>query len=188
MILEGSMENWKPVKGYEMFYEVSDKGRIRSLDRVTVFKDGRIRKFYGKILECSTVNNSGYLTIGLHNNGNSKTFLVHRIVAEAFIKNPHLCNEVNHIDQNKLNNSANNLEWCTHRENVNHGDEIERGAKKQRRSFRQIDLNGKLIKIWNGFKQMQRETGIQRKSVYDCCIGKRESYMGFRWEYVEDDT
>lgn len=177
------MEIWKPVKGYEDFYEVSSQGRIRSLDRVTHFKDGRKRKFHGKILEINTVNNSGYLTVGLHDNGKQKTFLVHRIVAEAFVDNPLSLDEVNHIDQNKCNNRADNLEWCTHEENVNHGDEIERGAIKQRRKFRQLDLNGNLIKIWNGFKQMQRETGFQRKSVYDCCIGKRDSYKGFKWEY-----
>lgn len=179
------MENWKPVKGYEIFYEVSDKGRIRSLDRVTVFKDGRTRKFFGKILEIKTTNRSGYLTIGLHDNGSQKTVLVHRLVAEAFVDNPQSYNEVNHIDQDKLNNSAENLEWCTHKENVNHGDEIERGAIKQRRNFKQLDLNGNLIKIWSGFKEMQRETGFQRKSVYDCCVGKRDSYKGFRWEYEE---
>lgn len=108
---------------------------------------------------------------------------MHRIVAEAFIENSNGYTEVNHIDQNKFNNDVSNLEWCTHKENVNHGDEIERGAIKQRRKFRQLDLNGNLIKIWNGFKQMQRETGFQRKSVYDCCTGKRDSYKGFKWEY-----
>lgn len=179
------MEIWKPVKGYEELYEVSNQGRVRSLDRVIVFKDSRKRKFYGKILKTKTVNNSGYQTIALHDSGKSKTFLVHRIVAETFLDNPLFLGEVNHIDQNKLNNKADNLEWCTHKENMNHGDEIERGARKQRRKFRQLDLDGNLIKVWHGFKQMERETGLQRKSVYDCCVGKRESYMGFKWEYEE---
>lgn len=179
------MEVWKPVNGYEWYYEVSNLGRIRSLDRITVFKDGRTRKFYGKILEANTVNNSGYATISLHENGKSKTILIHRIVAEAFIDNPLECKEINHIDQDKLNNSVDNLEWCTHKENVNHGDEIERGAKKQRKIFVQKDMSGNVVKVWSGFKKMQRETGFQRKSVYDCCIGKRDSYKGFRWEYSE---
>lgn len=93
--------------------------------------------------------------------------------------------EVNHIDENKFNNKASNLEWCTHKENVNHGNEIERGARKQRRSFCQLDMDGNLIRIWHGFKKMQRETGFQRKSVYECCVGKRESYKGYKWEYLE---
>ena len=92
------MEVWKSVKGYEGYYEVSNEGRIRSLDRITVFKDGRKRKFYGKILENNAVNNSGYATIGLHDCGKQKTLLVHRIVAEAFVDNPHMYGEVNHID------------------------------------------------------------------------------------------
>ena len=179
------MEIWKPVIGYENYYEVSNKGRIRSLDRVTLFKDGKTRKFCGKIISLRAMNNSGYLTVGLHDTGKQKTFLVHRIVAEAFIENPNGYKEINHIDQNKLNNDVSNLEWCTHKENVNHGDEIERGAIKQRRCFRQLDMDGNLIKVWNGFKKMQRETGFERKSVYECCIGKRESYKGYRWEYAE---
>lgn len=179
------MEIWRPVKGYEGLYEVSNKGRIRSLDRIAIFKDGRSRKYYGKVLEIKTVNNSGYLTVGLHNNGKQKTLLVHRVVAEAFIDNPNRYPEVNHIDQDKLNNRIENLEWCTHIKNVNHGDEIERGAAKQRRNFRQLDMDGNLIRVWSGFKKMERETGFQRKSVYDCCIGKRDSYKGFRWEYEE---
>lgn len=177
------MEIWKPVKGYEKYYAVSNKGRIRSLDRVILFKDGKTRKFRGQILTLRTTNNSGYITVGLHDAGKQKTLLVHRIVAEAFIENSNGYTEVNHIDQNKFNNEVSNLEWCTHKENVNHGDEIERGAIKQRRKFRQLDLDGNLIKIWNGFKKMQRETGFQRKSVYDCCTGKRDSYKGFKWEY-----
>lgn len=178
-------EIWKPITGYEKYYHVSNFGRIKSLDRITVFKDGRKRKFIGKILTLRVKNNSGYLTVGLHEDGKSTTYLVHRVVATTFIDNQRGLDEVNHIDQNKNNNYATNLEWCTHIDNVNHGDEIERGAKKQRRMFRQLDLNGKVICIWNGFKKMQRETGYQRKSVYECCIGKRDSYMGYKWEYIE---
>lgn len=179
------MEVWKPVRGYEEYYEVSNLGRIKSVYRLTVFKDGRKRRFYGKILATRSVNNSGYLTVGLHDSGKTKTFLVHRIVAEAFVSNPYGRDEVNHIDQDKLNNSASNLEWCTHKENTNHGDEIERGARKQRRSFYQLDMDGNLIKVWHGFKQMQRETGYQRASVYRCCVGQRESYKGYKWKYAE---
>ena len=179
------MEEWKPVKNYEQYYEVSSLGRIRSLDRKTIFKDGRVRQFYGKVLIINTVNNSGYLTVSLHDRGKSKTFLVHRIVAEAFVENPNQYTEVNHIDQNKKNNRVENLEWCTNKENVNHGNEIERGAKKQRRNFVQLDMDGNLVKVWSGFKKMQRETGVQRKSVYECCVGKRDSYMGYKWKYAE---
>ncbi len=178
------MEIWKAVKGYEGIYEVSNFGRIRSLDKEITFKDGRRRKFYGRILRTNTLNNSGYVTVGLHDHGHQISYLLHRVVAEAFVENPNNYSEVNHIDQNKMNNSSDNLEWCTHKENVNHGDEIERGSQKQRKSFRQLDMDGNVIKLWSGFKKMQRETGYQRKSVYECCTGKRDSYKGFRWEYV----
>lgn len=178
------MEVWKPIKGYENYYEVSNNGKIRSLDRITVFKDGRKRKFFGKILVLQATNNSGYVTVGLHDSGKTKTFLLHRLVAESFVDNPYDLKEVNHIDQDKFNNAASNLEWCTHKENVNHGDEIERGAQKQRMSFCQLDMDGKLVKVWHGFKKIEREAGFSRKAIRDCCIGKRDSYRGYKWEYA----
>ena len=118
-------------------------------------------------------------------NGETQDWLVHRLIAKTWIPNPNKYPIINHKDNNPLNNSVDNLEWCTHKENVNHGDEIERGAIKQRKCFRQLDMDGNLIRVWNGFKKMQRETGFERKSVYECCIGKRESYKGYRWEYAE---
>jgi hypothetical protein len=107
-----------PVKGYEGRYEVSNKGKVRSLIRK---HDGKIRGNpillkIGKLkTHCKTYN-----TIWLRNNGANKRFYVHRLVAMAFI--PNLLNkpQVNHIDNNPLNNNVENLEWCTNSENQIH--------------------------------------------------------------------
>lgn len=82
------MEIWKPVKGYENHYEVSNKGRIRSLDRVILFKDGKTRKFCGKILALRTTNNSGYITVGLHDAGKQKRFLCIELWLKHLLKIP----------------------------------------------------------------------------------------------------
>lgn len=90
--------HWKPVNGYEGFYEVSDCGDIRNVST------GRILK--------SKVERNGYVRVHLSKNGIAKSFLLNRIVAEAFLDNPnHFCT-INHIDENKKNNSLSNLEWC----------------------------------------------------------------------------
>lgn len=124
------MENWKPVPGFEGWYEVSDHGNIRSLDRIVPYKDGRKRRYRGKMLT-PRANADGYLQVQLSVTDKPKTVKVHRVVAEAFIQNPHGLPEVNHKDENKTNNAASNLEWCSHKYNSGYGTRGERIAKKR---------------------------------------------------------
>lgn len=127
-------EIWKPIKGYEGFYEVSNLGRVRSLDRLvirhkhTVNREGKeshehMMKCKGNELK-ARVNNSGYLYVALHRDGKEKTQRIHRLVAEAFIDNPNNFPQVNHIDEDKLNNRSDNLEWCDCKYNVNYGSRL----------------------------------------------------------------
>jgi hypothetical protein len=111
------MENWKAVEGYEGLYEVSDQGRVRSLDRYTTGKRNRLIK--GKVL-ANAHNELGYCIVQLCKDGVPKKTRVHRLVARAFIPNPEEKPYVNHLDGNPSNNTAQNLEWCTQKENIQH--------------------------------------------------------------------
>ena len=108
-------EIWKDIRGYEGLYQVSNLGRVRSLDRIK-----RGAHYKGKILVLSK-DKDGYLIVGLHDSKRSNTYRVHRLVAISFIPNPNDLPEVNHIDENKENNNVNNLEWCSTKYNLTYG-------------------------------------------------------------------
>ena len=115
-------EIWKDIKGYEGLYQVSNLGRIRSLDRIIYVNDELrpIRKIKGKILKLRP-NKQGYLRTIISKNCKIKSITVHRIVAETFISNSNNLPCVNHIDEDVTNNTVKNLEWCTYDYNNNYG-------------------------------------------------------------------
>ncbi len=113
-----AQEIWKNVVNYEKYYQVSNLGNIRSLDRI-VKRNNRNYLRKGKIL-LKSINNLGYETIGLTINSKTINYRVHRLVAEAFIINYSQLRCVNHLDGNKTNNSVSNLEWCSYSDNSKH--------------------------------------------------------------------
>ena len=122
------IEIWKSIPGYEGLYEVSNTGRVRSLDRYVKVGFGAYRLHKGKIINL-TLSNSGYYFVDLTYKYKRKHFYVHRLVAEAFIPNPDNLPQVNHKDEDKTNNIAENLEWCDRKYNMNYGTKIERQKK-----------------------------------------------------------
>jgi len=108
-------EIWNSVNGYEQYYEISNFGRIRSINTTNIDKNGRIYKNTPKVLKQSFTS-TGYLMVNLR----GKCFKVHRLVAIAFIENTYNKPYINHKDFNTTNNAVSNLEWCTQLENVNH--------------------------------------------------------------------
>ena len=114
------IEEWRPVVGYEGLYEVSNTGQIRSFDRYVKYSNGRIHLHKGKVLS-PIKDKDGYLQVNLCYNGKIHQIKVHRIVAQAFIPNPNNLPQVNHKDEDKTNNSVDNLEWCTVKYNNNYG-------------------------------------------------------------------
>ena len=118
------MEIWKNIVGYEGKYQISNLGRVKSLKDRYGYRE--------RILKPST-NKRGYKKVVLVKVGEKrKTFLVHRLVAEAFIPNPNNYSEVNHKDENPSNNNVDNLEWCTRKYNINYGTAIERATEKKK--------------------------------------------------------
>lgn len=123
-------EVWKPVVGYEGEYEVSNYGRVKSLSRYALLKNSNGKlPVKEKILKLNRTK-FGYEIVGLRKNKRPKYFSVHRLVAQLFVSNPHNKPYVNHMDMVRNNNTALNLEWCTHSENIKHGYATNKNRRK----------------------------------------------------------
>lgn len=177
------MELWKPIVGYEDFYEVSNLGRVRS--------------FHGKgrILKQQPIR-TGYLIVWLYNgkpHGNGrcgKAYQVHRLVADAFLPNPNCLPEVNHINENKNDNRAENLEWCSHAYNSSYGTRGKKiGAKlkngKRSTPIDQFDLSGNYIETFPSWAELRR-CGYSPQNIWMQMQGKRNHAYGYKWRYAED--
>jgi len=176
-------EVWKDIKGYEGRYQVSNIGRVKSLERTATVKNGSKRTVRERILKLPQ-NNKGYLLVSLCNSsGKIKRFLVHRLVCEAFHENPNNKPCVNHIDEDKTNNEVSNLEWCTYKENNNFGTRTARTYKP----VGQYTLEGKLIKIWQSTMEVERQLGFDQGFISKAARGKRKTAYGYVWKYIEEE-
>ena len=142
-------EIWKDIKDYDGLYQVSNTGKIKSLERWIDRKCKGKRWQEEKILK-PLVNKHGYLHVGLHKNGKIKNYLVHRLVAEAFIQNPNNYPQVNHKDENPSNNFVNNLEYCDAKYNSNYGTRNERVAEKMKGKHRSEETKIKMSEAHKG--------------------------------------
>ena len=174
-------ELWRDIKGYKGYYQVSNLGRIKSLERKCKTSKGE-RTVPEKIKKLGNDKNK-YKIITLYKQGTNKTFKVHRLVAEAFIPNVNNLSQVNHKDENKWNNLADNLEWCDLGYNVNYGSRNERIRKVQQKAIIQKTLDGEFVKLWVGMNHMCRETGYEQSLISKVCNGKRLSGYGYKWEF-----
>jgi len=168
-----NMESWRPIKGFETRYTVSNTGLVFS-------------KLTGRYLT-PKVDRYGYEVVTLCKNGKAKYITVHRLVAMAFIPNPNGLPCVNHKDENKRNNRVENLEWVTVKENDNYGTRNQRMAESKKKvQIAQYDLNMTLIRVHPGVKDAHRNTGVNRNSIRDVCRKKRSSAGGYIWRYWEE--
>ena len=174
-------EIWKDIEGYEGLYQVSNLGRVKSLNYHRTGKEKILR------LEKS----QGYYIADLCINGKAKHYKVHRLVAEAFIPNPENLPEINHKDENPSNNNVNNLEYCDRKYNNSYGSRNERSKQKQINDINksvpivQIDLNNDTVAIWPSMAEAQRN-GFNLGNIYLCCNGRQNTHKGYKWIYYED--
>lgn len=131
-------EKWKDIQGYENLYQISNLGRVKSLKRTVIRKHNSILNLKERILKQQNMN--GYKFVRLSKNNKTKQHLVHRLVATHFIDNPNKYKEINHKDENKENNVWYNLEWCTHKYNINFGTGNERRKNTEIRTKRGDDF------------------------------------------------
>ena len=169
-------EIWKDIEGYENIYQISNLGRVKSLPRKTgnqFGKNERILKYF--------INTKGYFQVDLYKNNKCKRFLIHRLVAEAFLENPNNLPYINHKDENKQNNYIENLEWCTAKYNSNYG------TRNSRLSSPVICVE--LNKIYNSIKEASEDLNIQQAHISGCCT-KRKHYItagGYHWQYIKEE-
>ena len=207
------MEEWRDIKGYEGLYQVSNEGRVKSLNYH--------RQGVEQVLKLQ-ITERGYKRVVLCD-GVCKIYFVHRLVAEAFIPNPNNFPIINHKDENPSNNIAENLEWCDYKYNNTYNDrhvkcsnkisKSKQGKKMSEEAKKHMSESGKKkfengFEIWNkGLPSNRRkcvtcytmdgekvatydsirgaalELGLNSGSICRCCKGERKSYKGFIWKY-----
>lgn len=177
-------EIWKDVVGYEGYYQVSNLGRVRSLDKEVNCLKGQKRIAKGKVLKLIPYTN-GYLSVRLSADNAQKKVLVHRLVAIAFLPNPNELPEVNHKDEVRTNNCLDNLEWCDRSYNVHYGTALQRMKESRKvRPVIQKDLDGNVIKRWRSILDAGKGVGVNHSSIMRVCQGKQHTSMGYKWEYA----
>ena len=176
-------EIWKDIPGYEGLYQVSNLGRVKSLERYKDNNSGLV-KMPEKIMQGGIRN--GYVLVYLTKDGKRKTFSAHRLVAQAFIPNPEQKPTINHINGNKQDNRVENLEWNTDKENINHAVKTGLWDHKNNKNsipVAQYDADMNLINIYPSMMEAERQTGIPNRNIALCCRGKHKRIGGYIWKY-----
>ena len=166
------MEIWKDVVGYEGYYQVSNLGRVKSLN----YRGSKKEKILATNLE-----RTGYVRTHLCKEGQHKTIRIHRLVAEAFLPNPDNKGCIDHINTNRADNRVENLRWVTHEENCNN-DLTRKNGKRNGVSKKVICVETN--KIYNSIMEVERELGLLHSDICKCCKGTRITVGGFHWEYI----
>ncbi len=197
-------EEWKPIKGFEGMYAIGSLGNVKSLERFVPNKHG-MRRVKERILKPLHFEKKPYPSVFLHGaNGKAHIFAIHRLVAEYFVPNPDGKPEVNHIDGDKLNPSADNLEWVTARENSRHAwdnglcanvanaksrpDYV--APKRKNRAGVSVAViqcdkeTRQEIAVFDSIKQAVAITGACKTGISACCNGRRKMAGGFYWRYA----
>ena len=183
-------EIWKDIKGYEGYYQVSNLGNIRTLER-KIINNGKIMT--RKARTTKQRKKGKYYCVTLSKNGIVKEYTVHRLVAQAFIPNPDNKPYVDHINTNIYDNRVENLRWCTQKENCNnpltkikHINSIKVGKlNPNSKEILQFSLNGDFIRKWDCIADVKRNLEYHTSSISNCCLCNRKTAYGYKWKYYD---
>lgn len=187
-------EIWKKVtiEPFSEYYEVSNLGRVRSLDREVKHKNGTVHTAKGRVLS-QALDGHGYPFVWMQVKESRIERHVHRLVALAFVENPKPdeYDVVNHKDENPRNNKVDNLEWCTHKYNLLYGTARERKAKNKCKPFIGCDERGKIVVAYKKLDDAKSD-GLEKTSVHFALHGKDRSgkenqshlYKGLSWWFI----
>jgi hypothetical protein len=171
-------EVWKDIPWANGEYMVSSFGRVLALPRVVNF-GCQVRTTEKKILS-QISNGHGYFYVNIY----GKKYYVHRLVAEAFIDNPLDLPQINHKDENRSNNCADNLEWCTAKYNANYGSHNEKLKRSIRAKYAVINLETGVV--YSSPIEVQEILGIHHDGISRCCREGSGTAGGFHWRYVDE--
>lgn len=166
-------ERWKPIDGYDGKYYISDCGRVYSTSKNDFVPQSKIDKKHR------------YHDVKLYKDGVNKHYLVHRLVAESFVPKVDGCNEVNHIDNNQTNNHYTNLEWCTHKDNMNHAFQFTSNVRNYRPCYL-YDKDGSMVGEFCSLTEASKK-GAKLGACYSSLM-RYHSSKGFKIVLVEDVT
>lgn len=187
-------EEWRDIKGFENHYQVSNLGRVKSLERIVKYKgyNNLVNKvieyqktFKQKILKQEIVR--GYLKIQLSNHSKYTKFQVHRLVALTFIGNPNNYPQVNHIDGDTKNNNIKNLEFCTAKQNVNHA--IKMGLSNHNKAVNKYNINGKYLDTYESIKDVFERHNKGNRNVETKVFTSDDSkpLFGYLWRLESEE-
>ena len=181
-------EVWKDINGFEGRYQISNFGRVKSLGH-----NDRLNRRFKEIVLKQAINAGGYRCVRIYKDGLNYTKKIHRLVSEAFIPTVPGKTIINHKDGNKLNNSIENLEWCTYGENMSHAirtglnstrSAVAVRAETGKKPIEQCDSRGNRLNKFSSAADASRETGINRGNISSCCNGKKEMAGDFVWKFA----
>lgn len=171
-------EIWKDVLGYEGYYQVSNLGRVKSLEREIWV--GQIKKIKKETIMNLPKNTTGYLMVNLCVNKVRKKFLVHRLVASAFIPNENNLPQINHKDENKENNCVENLEWCNNIYNNNYGLHCENISRANGKPVMCVETG----ECFRSQAEAARRIGASASAISVCCLHNHRTVYGLHWRFA----
>lgn len=186
-ILDLPGEVWKDIAGYEGLYQISNTGRVKSLERTRNMNLPSCKKpapVHERILTFG--KSLGYRSVILAKDGINRHFRVHKLVALAFIPNPENKPQINHKDGDKHNNFVENLEWATPKENQQHAIATGlRNGESYRKIVNQYSRDGKFIRSWSGYVEVEQVLGFKRQTLCKCCKGYAPTAYGYVWRHAD---